>query len=270
MKIKSIGVIGTGNMGEAIIRGILNEKLVSPSKVFVYDVISKKPAALKKELKINWVKQLEKLVQQSDVILLAVKPQNLSDIAKQIKSVNKKKLRIISILAGVTIKTLKDSLGKNSKVVRCMPNLAATVGESMTAVTGDKQLLSTACAVFECCGEVITLKEDFFNLITALSGSGPAYYFLLMELVTKEARKRGLSSKQALLVAKQTAKGASILASESVLDPGTLKERVTSKGGTTEAALNVFKQKKFNSIFAKAIDSAIKRGEKLGKIKKGA
>ncbi len=265
MKLKSLGVIGVGNMGEAIIRGVLFQKLISPSQVYVYDVISKNPKALQKELKVKWIKEIKSLVEKSDVIVLAVKPQNLKEIAEIVRGLKPKNLKIISILAGVSVQVLKKNFGSKVQVVRCMPNLAATVGESITALAGHKPLLSSAIKIFECCGEVIVLNEKHFHAVTALSGSGPAYYFLLMELATKEGVKRGLTVKQATLLAKQTALGASLLAATSDLDAKTLKQRVTSKGGTTEAALKVFSEKKFEQTFSKVIQSAVKRGEQLGK-----
>lgn len=265
MKIKTIGIVGVGNMGSAILRGILKKKLFRPSRILAYDVISAKASSLAKELKIHSAKSAAEIAAKSDLILLAVKPQNLPETAAALKSQFKKNPAIITILAGVPVKTIKKHFGSKAIVVRAMPNLGATVGESFTAITGDKALLPVAGKIFSSCGEVMVFPESRFHAVTALSGSGPAYYFFLMELAMIEALKRGFSAGEAARLAKQTAKGAAILAAGSQLDPAVLRAQVTSKGGTTEAALGVLFDNKFPALFSKAIDAAVKRGEQLGK-----
>lgn len=265
MKIKTIGIVGVGNMGSAILRGILKRKLFSPANILAYDVISSKASGLAKELKIKRAKSPSEIVSKSDLILLAVKPQNLPETAVSLKSHLKKNPAIITILAGVPVKTIKKHFGSKTVVVRAMPNLGATVGESFTAITGDKSLLPVARNIFSSCGEVMILPEGRFHAVTALSGSGPAYYFFLMELAMIEALKHGFTPSQASILAKQTAKGAALLAASSNLEPAVLRAQVTSKGGTTEAALKVLYGKNFPALFSKAIHAAVKRGEQLGK-----
>ncbi len=265
MKIRTFGVIGTGNMGSAIIKGVLSKHLIKPSQVLIYDVISGKSKKLARELKVRSARNLYEVIRNSDVILLAVKPQNLPETALQFKKAMVKNKQIISILAGVSIKTIKKNFGSNVRVVRAMPNLGAMVGHSMTAITGDQSLIPFARKVFRSCGEVMLLNEKYFHAVTALSGSGPAYFFFLMELAMITALDMGFSRRDAVLLAKQTAKGAALLAAFSELNPEELRKQVTSKGGTTEAAMKVLKSKKWKNSFTLAIRAAMKRGEQLGK-----
>ena len=265
MTYKSIGVIGAGNMGSAIVRGMLRRKLFRPSNVWVFDVLSEKSRNLARELKVKCATDERDLARRSDVILLAVKPQNLQETARGLAPLLKRGTGLLTILAGGSTQSIKKHFGAGFPVVRAMPNLAATVGEAVTAITGDKKLIPLARRVFEACGQVMDIPENLFHAVTALSGSGPAYYFYLMELAANEARRLGFSDADARLLAKQTAKGAALVASVSPASPGELREQVTSKGGTTEAALRVLNEKRFPEIFSEAIQAAVHRGEELGK-----
>jgi len=265
MRLKSIGIVGVGHMGSAIVRGVLRKKVFNPSDIWIYDVDFKKAERLARELKVKWAKHPKEIAVRTDLILLAVKPQNLPETAISLKAHFRKDPSVITILAGVSMGTVKKHFSQKASVVRAMPNLGATVGESFTALTGDRALLPVARRIFESCGEVLILPESRFHAITALSGSGPAYYFFLMELAMIEAKRWGLSEEQAILLAKQTAKGAALLATHSPHKPSELRGEVTSKGGTTEAALKVLIKKRFPQIFSQAIMAAVKQGEKLGK-----
>ncbi|MBI4398990.1 MAG: pyrroline-5-carboxylate reductase [Candidatus Omnitrophica bacterium] len=261
----TIGFVGAGNMGQAIIRGMLARKVYSPSQICVYDVLKSKARGVARALRVHALEHPKELVQKADILLLAVKPQNLSQTASALAPYFMVPPQLISILAGVPIRAIKKRLGQKAAVVRAMPNLAATVGQSCTAITGDKRLLSEARTIFETCGIVLELPEEKFHAVTALSGSGPAYYFFLMELAMIEAKKYGFSPKEARRLAVQTAKGAALLAQSAQENPEELRKQVTSKGGTTEAALQVLFKRKFPQIFSMAIDAAVQRGKQLEK-----
>jgi len=268
MKIKEkIGVLGVGNMGAAILEGLFKKGIADPSQVWVCDKIKEKAAQFAAQWKTGIVPFSAGLVSETDVILLAVKPQDLSELGPGLKiNLEKKEYTVISILAGTPIAKIKDAVGQKARIVRAMPNLGAKVGEAMTALTSiHPPSLELAGKIFSGCGETIVLEEKYFDLVTAISGSGPAYFFLLMELLSKEAVACGLSEKDARKLAVKTALGAALLAGNSDLSPAELREQVTSKGGTTEAALKVFEKEGLPAIVSKGIQAALERGQELSK-----
>ncbi|MFA5160183.1 MAG: pyrroline-5-carboxylate reductase dimerization domain-containing protein, partial [Candidatus Omnitrophota bacterium] len=170
----------------------------------------------------------------------------------------------ISILAGMTTEKITKALGKNVTVVRAMPNLGAKVGQSMTVICGRSRTgLSFAETLFAGCGEVVTLPEKMLDLVTAISGSGPAYFFHLMELLTDFGVKQGLPSRIAGVLAVQTGLGAALLAKGSGGSCAELRQQVTSKKGTTEAALKTLQHGKFGKIFQRALAAAMNRSRQL-------
>lgn len=266
MKIKEkIGVLGVGNMGGAILEGLFKNRIAEPSQVWVCDKIKDKAAQFAAQWKTQIAADSTGLVALTDVILLAVKPQDLSELGSGLQiNLEKKEYTVISILAGTPIAKIKDAVGKKARIVRAMPNLGAKVGEAITALTSiHPQSLGLAGKIFSGCGETVILDEKYFDLVTAVSGSGPAYFFLLMELLSKEAVTHGLSEKDARKLAIKTALGAALLAQTSDLSPAELRQQVTSKGGTTEAALKVFEKEGLPAIVSKGIQAALKRGQEL-------
>ncbi len=265
MKIKKkIGLIGAGNMGTSIIEGLLEKKLVRPGQIFVYDKIEGKAAEFSTKWKVRAVASNAEIARRAEVILLAIKPQDLAETAAEFRGGIGKKHVLISILAGTPIKKIRKFFGTQCSVVRAMPNLGAKVGESLTALGGSPDALSTAQAIFLGCGKTVVLEEKHFDLVTALSGSGPAYFFYLMELMAEEGQRRGLTAEQSMLLAVQTALGAAKLADASGENPGELRKKVTSKGGTTEAALKILTQK-IPAPFSAAIKAAHERGRELAR-----
>lgn len=260
-----IGLIGVGNMGTAILEGIFKKKIASPRQVWVYDKFTQKAAQFSRKWGVRRSASVAALVNAADVVLLAVKPQDLAAAGNELASA-KRGLVLISILAGTPIKKIQRFLGKKFRIVRAMPNLGAKVGESVTALTGtDSRALKLAENIFSGCGQTIRLAEKHFDLVTALSGSGPAYFFLLMEQLANFGMKKGLSQKNAEALAVQTAVGAALLARTSQISPASLRQMVTSKKGTTEAALQVLASKHLPEIFSKAFTAALKRGRALSR-----
>lgn len=266
---KKLGIIGVGNMGASILEGLLGKKLAQPSQLFLYDKIEEKAREAAQKYRTAFVPSNEGLVQKSEIILLAVKPQDLSETVRSFVSALTKKHILISILAGTPIAKIREIAGKSVQIVRAMPNLGAQVGHSMTVLAGDsKEALNTAQAIFDACGETVVLDEKYFDAVTAISGSGPAYFFLLMEFLTNEGKRYGLSDQDSQKLAIYTALGAGKLAWQA-FEKGetaeTLRKRVTSKGGTTEAALSLLFENHFPEIFEKAIKAAFDRGKELSK-----
>ena len=267
MKIsQTLGLIGAGNMGTAILEGLLAKKLMTPGRVWVYDKLKEKAHEFAKAGRVHQARSNLELVQKSEIVLLAVKPQDLIETAREFKSALTKSHTLISILAGTPVRKIRDAVGEKPAVVRAMPNLGAKAGASMTAVTGDRpSALKLAEKIFSGCGKTMILEEKYFDLVTAVSGSGPAYFFYLTELLAEAAVRLGLSAEKADQLAVQTMLGAGLLASSSSQTPAGLRRMVTSKGGTTEAALKVFADKKLNEIMDQAVQAAEARGRELSR-----
>ncbi|MFA7255004.1 MAG: pyrroline-5-carboxylate reductase [Candidatus Omnitrophota bacterium] len=263
---KKIGVIGVGNMGASILEGVLAKSLTTPSRVWVYDKALAKAKSFARRNRVNQASSIVELLKKTDVVLLAMKPQDFVTFALEHRLSFRPGQNVISILAGMTTEKITKALGKNVTVVRAMPNLGAKVGQSMTVICGkNRTALSWAETLFAGCGEVVTLPEKRLDLVTAMSGSGPAYFFHLMELLTDFGVKQGLPAKVAQALAVQTGLGAALLAKGSEESCGELRQRVTSKKGTTEAALKTLQRGKFGKIFQRALGAAVKRSRELRK-----
>lgn len=262
-KSKKLGVIGCGNMGAAILSEALKKNVFKPSNVLIYDKMTVKTGQFCRKTRCVAARDAGEVAQKSDIILLAVKPQDFLATAAEIRSFLRPQKTVISILAGVPLKKLQVQLSP-AEVVRAMPNLGAQVGASITAICSRKKSsLKFAADLFGACGSVITLNEKHFDTVTAVSGSGPAYFFFMMELLQAFAEQSGIDAKSARALAVQTAVGASQLAAVSVDQPAVLRERVTSKKGTTDAALSVLKYRKFPKTFFEALRAAVRRGRQL-------
>ncbi len=261
---EKIGFVGCGNMGSAILEGLLKNKIAARNHIFIFDPVPVKLRALHKQFSIQICKNNEEVIQKSSIVILAIKPQELGNLSRTLKSELKNKT-VVSILAGTPIAKVKKLLGNKNTVARAMPNLSAKVGESMTAIAGDPAGITKAKIIFSGCGEVIQLPEAYFDLFTAVSGSGPAYFFFLMELLASYLQKNGVTSGSAKQMAVQTAFGAAKLAKISHEHPEILRKQVTSRGGTTEAALSVLFSKKVPQIFNQALAKAVRRAKELSR-----
>lgn len=260
---EKIGFLGVGNMGAAIARALLEKRLVRPSQIYVCDKIEEKARKFAVEHKVERVPYSASLAAVAEVVVLAVKPQDLNEL--NLGLAEEKEFILISILAGTPLAKIREHVSKKARLVRAMPNLAVTVGEAITALTGeDPRALKLAETLFAACGRTVLLEnESWLDCVTAVSGSGPAYFFLMMELLMKEALAGGLSEKVARELAIQTAVGAGLLARHSEFSPEELRKQVTSKGGTTEAALRVFENEGLPSIVSKGIKAALERAREL-------
>lgn len=263
-KTGTIGFIGAGNMGSAMLEGLLAQRVAAPSDLHVYDKDTARARNLKERHGVAADVSALDLVKTCRVIVLAVKPQDLEAAASEFRAALTSSHVVISILAGMTIEKLGKALGSAPQLVRAMPNLGAMVRESLTAVTSSSdEALAQAEIIFNACGKTVRLDEKFFDLVTALSGSGPAYFFLLMETLMAKGIERGLAPEVARTLAVQTAVGAAQAARNASDDPAELRRKVTSKGGTTEAALKVLSESGVPAFFSKAYDAAESRGREL-------
>jgi pyrroline-5-carboxylate reductase len=271
---RKIGIIGYGNMGSAIA-----ERIKAKYKIFVFDKDKNKIINLKG---IEVANSNIDLVEKADVVILAVKPQDFDIVLEKIKDYIKEKL-IVSIAAGISTDYIEKYLGE-VRVVRVMPNLPAKVGEGMSCLWKGKYAtnsdLDFAEELFRHLGQTLRIEENFMNIVTAISGSGPGYFYALIQNKTSKewesygekvfmpslcasAEKRGLAHEQAEILASATTSGSIALLQMTGLSPKELCNQVTSTGGTTEAGLKELKND-INNL-DKAVEAALKRAEELSR-----
>jgi pyrroline-5-carboxylate reductase len=263
-----IAVLGCGNMGRALVRGLV-EKSVYPQNISVFDVDKKKLEAIKKETSVKVAKSNRLCATLADIVILAVKPQILQEVIEDISTVVGKDALVLSIAAGVPIARLEQFFKKPICLVRAMPNMPALVGCGMSAFSPGRHAEArhrrSTEAVLSSLGEVAQVPEKWLDLVTAISGSGPAYFFLLAEKMIEAAYEMGMKVDLAKKLVYQTALGGGRVMTQTQEDPEVLIERVASKGGTTEAALKVFQKKGFGKIVQDAVKAAYRRSIELRK-----
>jgi pyrroline-5-carboxylate reductase len=267
LKGKKIAIIGGGKMGSIIALGLITHQIIPAKDIVVTDIDTARLKFLRSSLKIKVSSDNEKAAKGTDVIILAVKPQNMATTLKEIcTAVNKSKV-VISIAAGITTKFIENSLTEGVRVVRVMPNTPALVGEGAAAVakgSGAKANdVKLTREIFNAVGISVEIKERLMDAVTGLSGSGPAYFFLIIEAMIEAGLKTGLSRNLAKQLAAQTMLGAARLCLESDKEPAQLREMVTSPNGTTFAGLKVMEEKNIRAIIVAAIEAATKRSREL-------
>lgn len=261
----ALGFIGAGNMAEAIVRGILNTGLLRPEQIAFAD---KSPARCDvfASLGLAGLEDSEQVVQQCQAVVLAVKPQNLDAIGEDLKLAGAQSL-LISIMAGVGSAKIAQHAGDGARIIRVMPNTPMLVGMGMSAVckgvNATDEDLNFAQSLFKSAGECVVVGEEQMDGITAVSGSGPAYVFYLAEAMETAASRMGLGIEAEQLV-RQTIAGAAKLLAESPDDAATLRNKVTSPGGTTEAATNHMDAQFMKQIVIDAMLAARDRSKVLG------
>lgn len=270
MKTDKIGFIGGGNMASSLMSGLCASGH-APQQLWVSDINPDTLASLAANLNVNISTDNHAVIDAVDVVVLAVKPQILKDVAKSIAAlIRQKQILVISIAAGITQDNLSAWLGNDTSIVRCMPNTPALVLTGATALYANSNVTpeqrDLAENIMRSVGIALWVDhESDLDAVTAVSGSGPAYYFLLMEAMEKTAVDLGLSAETARLLVQQTALGAAKIALESVESPEQLRKRVTSPGGTTQQAIETFQQGGFTGLVAKALHAARNRSIEMSK-----
>ncbi len=261
-----ISIVGAGNMGQALVRGLV-ERSAYPQNISIYDVETKKLAQVKKEFSVKTAKSARLCVSLADIVILAVKPQIMQAAIEEIAGAVSKDALVISIAAGVPISKIESHFKKPMSIIRVMPNMPALVGAGMSAFSLGRHATAKhrkiAEAVLEALGEYVQVPEKMIDLVTALSGSGPAYYFLLAEKMIEAGYEMGMKVDVAKKLVYQTAFGSGSVLAKSFEDPEDLIAKVASKGGTTEAALKVFQRKGFGKIIHDAVKAAYRRSIEL-------
>jgi pyrroline-5-carboxylate reductase len=268
MKEKTIAFIGAGNMAGALIRGLLQDGHPA-ERIIAVDPDRQKLDVFSSESGINCTTDNAAAVSAADIVVLAVKPQIVASVAQDLASaVQKQQPLVISVAAGIRIEHLQHWLGSDCAIVRTMPNTPAMLQAGATGLFASDRVSeeqrSLAESLMRAVGITIWVEhEGLIDAVTALSGSGPAYFFLFMEQMIRSARKLGLGDEEATLLTLQTALGAARMALESDDSPATLRAKVTSPGGTTEQAIRVFEQEGLERIVKQAMTAARDRSIEL-------
>jgi pyrroline-5-carboxylate reductase len=266
---KKIGFIGSGNMGEALISGLVQSKAAKPENIICSDVAEDLLAELEKKYKITTTTDNIEVARESDIVVYSVKPQILGAVLKETASALDTSKLIISIAAGVPLAAIASGLHKELRLIRVMPNICAFVKESATAIAAGeyatKEDVAQARAIFDSVGRTVFIQENvLMDAFTGLSGSGPAYIFTIVDAMADAGVKMGLSRKDSLFLSTQTVLGAAKLLLESGEHPGQLKDRVASPGGTAIAGIHTLEQGGLRTTLINAVESATKRSKELG------
>jgi pyrroline-5-carboxylate reductase len=261
-----LGIIGCGNMGEAILRRLL-EVGTWRFSVVVSEQDPEKRKRVEAGYRVRVIRDNFSLAKACTVIVLAVKPHDIDGVLREISGPHLSSRLIISIAAGVSTQRIEGLLKAKAPVVRVMPNMPALVGEGISAMCGGSFAkaphLKIAKAVFSCIGNVVEIDEAFMDAVTAVSGSGPAYFFYLVQCIIEAAQELGLSERDASVLAVKTALGSAHVLDKLGESPESLRHKVTSKGGTTEAAFKVFESKGLKDIVKEGVRAARDRAREL-------
>ena len=267
-KKKVIGFIGTGNMGEALIAGLLKAKFTTPEQIMAFDAEGARLRFIQKKYGVKKASDNHHLASQCDPLLLCVKPHSMKEVIEEMAdSLDSSKL-FISIAAGVPLYAIETYARKQLRLIRVMPNINVLVQEGASAIapgnlaTDDDVKL--AKAVFDCVGRSILIHEPLMDAVTGLSGSGPAYVFLIIEALTDAGVHLGMTRAQAFALVTQTVMGSVKLLSQTGDHPALLREKVTSPGGTTAAGLYKLEEGGLRKILIDAVIAATQRSKELG------
>ena len=263
-----LGFVGGGNMAEAIVRAAVERGVVGAGKIIVSDPVPQRRAIFE-AMKVATTESNAQVLASSRQVVLAIKPQMLAGLTDDLRAIDADTQIVISIMAGVTIGKIESVLGRAARVIRVMPNTPLMVGLGMSAVavgphaqSGDEEL---ATRLFQAAGEAIRVDEAALDAVTAVSGSGPAYVFYLAEAMIDAAESLGLTARHAAMLTKQTILGAATLMKDASDPPQELRRKVTSPGGTTQAAIEHMDSRALKSVMTQAIERAASRSRELGR-----
>ena len=270
LRKKKIAILGSGNMGEALVKGLLRAGKAAPEALTCSEPRAERREEMQKRYGVHVTADNRAACAQADIIVIAVKPQSIDVLLDEIApAVDAKKL-VISIAAGVPIGAIARKLGAGVRIIRTMPNTPALVGAGATALArgphatdGD---LEQALALFEAVGVAVVVEEHHLDAVTGLSGSGPAFVFMAIEALADGGVKVGLARPIALALAAQAVMGSAKLVLETGEHPGRLKDQVTSPGGTSIAGVHALESGGFRAALIAAVEAATKRSRELGEL----
>ncbi len=265
---KTIGFLGAGNMAEALIRGLLKGGHCAPERVAASGPREERMTELHEKYGIVTTQNNRQLVERSEILILSIKPQIMRKVLEEVGELVPKDALVVSIAAGVPIAAIESRLRRGTRVVRAMPNTPALVDAAATAIScgghATEEDLADAKKIFDAVGITVILDESQLDAVTGLSGSGPAYIFLILEALSDAGVKVGLSRRNAQLLAAQTVLGSAKLLIETNEHPGKLKDMVTSPGGTAITGLHTLEHGGLRTTLMDAVEAATKRSHELG------
>ena len=268
LKGKKIAVIGGGKMGSVIIGGIVSHNLAPACNVTVADKVKERLEELTESYGIRVTEDNRKAAKGADIVILAVKPQDMGTVLSELSPVIDNKKVVISIAAGITTGFIEGHLREGTRVIRAMPNTPALIGEGAAALAcgkkGSEKDREMAGLIFSALGITVFVKEELMDAVTGLSGSGPAYGFVIIEALSDAGVRMGLSRDISLKLAAQTILGAAKLCLKGDKHPAELKDMVTSPGGTTIAGLKALEEGKIRATLMAAVEAAALRSKELG------
>ena len=266
---RSLGLLGAGNMSEALVRGVLNSNAISANRIIASDVSPERRAYFSEKLGVQSTADNKQVVAASDLLVLCVKPQQVDDLLAEIKPLIHSKHLLSSICAGITTARMESLLPAGARVVRVMPNTPMLVGLGASCLCGGKHAadsdLAAIEALFASASITLRVEEHMMDAVTGLSGSGPAYLFYLVEAMVDAGIAEGFTREQASKLAARTVLGAAKMLEETNLPPEELRKRVTSPNGTTQAAVEKMDSDGVRSKITAAIRRAAERSRELGK-----
>lgn len=262
-----LGLIGGGNMAEAIVKPALDQSVLDPGRIIIADP-SPDRRRLFEDLGVATTEANAAVATSAEQVMIAVKPQMLDDIAETLRQIDPDNQVILSIMAGISTTKIEQTLGTSARIIRIMPNTPLLAGAGMAAISlgpnarqGDEAL---ALRLFQAAGDALTLDEKHMDAVTAVSGSGPAYVFYLAEAMSEAARSLGLDDNLADRLVRQTVFGAAKLMREAPETPAELRQKVASPGGTTQAALEFMDAQQVSAHIQDAVRRAADRSRELG------
>ena len=268
--MKKIAFIGAGAMAEALISGMVAQNIIESKNIFVTNKSNEaKLANLSEKYSVTGTRNIQEAMKDADIVVLAVKPKDILGTMQSIQAYISTEMLLISVAAGVHTDSLEGIAAKKVAIVRAMPNTSATVGKSATAICTNAHATSeqrqAAINLFETVGSVVVVEEDQLDAVTGLSGSGPAYIYYLVEAMEKAALDLGLEADTAKQLIIQTMLGTADMLQHSSKSPATLRQEVTSPGGTTEAGLKVLAANQVGDAFISCIEEATAQSKRMGK-----
>jgi pyrroline-5-carboxylate reductase len=267
-KQKSIGIIGAGSIAEAMLDGILDEGILLPENIYITNKSNDDRLEFFREsYGVNTTRDYKEILSKCRYLIIAVKPADIGELLAVLKKWVTMNHIIITLAAGITTEFVETSLGKKIQVIRAMPNTSCKIKESATAIAlgrnAKKEASDFAKEIFSSIGKVSTVEESMMDAVTGLSGSGPAYVYLLMEAMVEAGVKVGLPRSLSEELTIQTVCGAAKMALNSGESPKILRKKITTPGGTTMAAMKVLENANFTGAFIEAVESATKRSREL-------
>ncbi|GIM28954.1 pyrroline-5-carboxylate reductase [Clostridium polyendosporum] len=264
---KVLGFIGCGNMGSAMVGGIIKSGIISAENIIVSDIVEQSIKGLKDKFGINTALTNKEVVERADIVVLAVKPFMYEKVIKEIRDNIKDTALIVTIAAGVGIGKVREWFGKDIKIVKTMPNTPALVGEGMSAVCPSEGVseeeIQEILNIFSAFGKAELLEEKDFHAFTALCGSSPAYVFMFIEAMADSAVKMGIPRKKAYNLAAQAVLGSAKMVLETGMHPGELKDMVCSPGGTTIEAVLEFEKRGFRAAVMNGMEKCEQKSKNM-------